>query len=95
MKNTTCNQQPKLVRTAMAAGLDVKQQGNWCFVPVTVATLPHGLHDLTVVSNGAWLDEHWAPRAITIGGEAFVRGLIVHPDYFDLRLDGWHRAVRE
>lgn len=79
---------PVTVKRAEEAGLDVRRQGDWYFVPVSRA--PRG----EVAHNRPLDDDHVAADIIRKKSVVYVRGVVVHRQHTAMELDGWHKAIQ-
>jgi len=79
---------PIAVKRAMREGLDVRRQGDWFFVPV--ARSPRGKIEYDCPLD----DDHRASEIVALKTVVYVRGSISHSQHKTIRLDGWHKAIR-
>jgi len=79
---------PAAVKRAEQAGLSVKRQGDWFFIPV--ARAPRG----EVEHNVPLDDDHVAANIIRKRSVIYVQGAVAHSQHAMVYLDTWHKAIR-
>jgi hypothetical protein len=101
---------PAAVKRAEAAGLPVQRQGDWFFIPAKPSAAAHangwqhgldGDHRpaemLATQTEPGRIFDPTSRRLITAdlpAGAIYVRGALDHTQHHSIRLDGWHKAIR-